>query len=765
MSHRCLWYRTPPTRWDEGLPIGNGVLAAMVCGEQTRDRLALNHEWFWEGKYRDRDFEPRWERLDEVRQLFFAGQVLEAGTLSNEILGGGGGTSGVPSRVDSYQPLGDLRLDFAGAPSDYRRELDLDEAVCTVYHRAGETQVVRQYLAHAAHPVWVVRLTAPGGGNFTVDLSLGRTDDPQGRIEPWTEALSFGFSGAIEGGVIFAVEARVVAVEANALSPATTGAGLRVEECRALTLLLAAAVSLDDSDPTVACRAQFAGVPTGWEELRATHVAEHQRRFGRVSLDLGAGPEDLPTDERLARLKQGGADPALTALYFDLGRYLLLASSWGCEVPANLQGKWNEDLDPAWDCDLHQDVNLQMNYWPAEVCNLAECTTPLFAFLERCVPYGRVAARKLYNCEGLWLPIQTDPWGRGTPESFGWDVWIGAGAWLSQHFWWRYEYGLDEAFLRERAYPFLKEVAAFYQAYLVRDPQGRLVPVPSQSPENYFVGGTTPVSLCVGASMDLELIWDCLTHCLRASERLGVDEDLRPVWRQILADLPPLRIGRWGQLQEWLEDYEEGEPGHRHLSHLVGLYPGEQITAEDTPELFEAARVSLHRRLAQGGGHTGWSRAWVICCSARLREGDAAYQHLKALLTDQSTISLLDLHPPRIFQIEGNLGATAGMAEILLQSYRGVIRLLPALPAAWPSGQVRGLVARGGFELDLHWAEGALRRAALRARHDLPCRLAWPADQPLTVTCAGQPVSVTREDAGTVSWPCAAGAEYELTPG
>ncbi len=836
---RRLWYRKPAQEWMAGLPIGNGKLAAMELGTVPRERIALNHEWLWRGRNREREVEaPGAETggaavLPEIRRLFFEGKVLEAGTLAKEALGGLGGVSGLPNRVDAYQPLGNLWINLPpGRVSDYRRELDLERGLVTVEYRSDLALLRREILARAVYPVIAVRLTVPEGGALPgVDLALTRVEDPECALSPWVEEKAMGFLGEFPEGVRFAVEARVFAE--GTLTPAQGRAALHLANAAEALILLSAEVSLNGRDPGARCRDQLTEVPTEdtgweacatgrstpWERLLATHVQEHGRRFGRVSLRLGgtrevaldlsggeagkpallgtqarkpalrgtqarkpalrgtqagepaletqarkpAAPEELPTDERLAALRAGGQDEDLLALYFDYGRYLLIASSWGAELPANLQGKWNEELHPPWECDLHHDVNLQMNYWPAEVCNLAECTGPLFDHIERFVPHARVAARTLYGCAGVWFPIQTDPWGRATPESRGWDVWIGAAAWLAQHMWWRYEWGRDEQFLRERAYPFLKEVAAFYQTYLVRDPQGRLVPVPSQSPENRSVGGTEPVSLCVAATMDLQLIWDALTHAIRASEILGVDEELRGAWRRILEEIPPLQIGKWGQLQEWLEDYEEVEPGHRHISHLFGLYPGEQITREAMPEIFAAARASLERRLAHSGGHTGWSRAWTVCCFARLGDGEAAHEHLRRLVSDYATDSLLDLHPPRIFQIDGNLGGTAGVAEMLLQSHGGVIRLLPALPSAWPEGKVTGLCARGGFEVDIEWAGGKPARVVVRSQKGEVCRLAAEGAE-VSVPCGGEPVEVRRVG-GVVEWETEAGREYEVRMG
>ena len=405
-----------------------------------------------------------------------------------------------------------------------------------------------------------------------------------------------------------------------------------------------------------------------------------------------------------------------------------------------------------------------MSYWPAEVFSLPECVEPLFDHIERFMPHGRKVARALYNCRGVFLPIQTDPWGRATPESHGWDVWTGAAAWLAQHMWWRWEFAQDENFLRNRAYPFIKAVAEFYEDYLVSDPaSGHLVPVPSQSPENTFVGGTWPVSLCVAATMDLELIHDALTHAIEASELLGVDEQMRPRWREILSQLPPLQIGRHGQLQEWLEDYEEAEPGHRHVSHLFALFPGDQLSPETQPALTAAARVSLERRLAAKGGHTGWSRAWTVCLWARLREGDQAYHNLIRLLCDWTTDSLLDLHPPAIFQIDGNFGGLAGIGQMLLQSHSGVLRILPALPGAWDSGKAAGLRARGGFAVNIVWQGGRAQHVRIRSLCGRPCRLSCTAAADASLRSDGEAIAPRRVDESTIEWPTSPGQTYELT--
>jgi len=763
-----LWYTTPPRDWLDGLPVGTGRLAAMVLGTHKRERIALNHEWLWTGLHRFRDLPEVNDRLPAVRALLLRGEYEAGARAANEAFGGGGGRSGRPCRVDSYQPAGDLFLEFPhGAVYDYRRELDLDRARATVSYRClgsgtwRRGRLTREVVAHLAEDLILVRVTLDGHP-FDCVIGLERGYEAGCELEAASAPDRVTLRGQIRNGVGFDVQARVWRQGGNA-EPLAGGKLLLTDMTE---LLLAVNIGVDARGKRAADEAArtLTGTPD-WGALLETHEREHRRHFGGMRLELPLEEPSCPTDERLRRARAGQPDPALPLLYFHYGRYLLCASSATASLPANLQGKWNEDLEPPWNCDYHHDVNLQMAYWIAEPAGMQAYTEALFQHLERFVPHAREAARALYGCRGICLPIQTDAWGRATPESYGWAVWIGAAAWLAQHLWWHWEYGQDREFLRTRAYPFFKEVAAFYEDYLMPDASGTLQIVPSQSPENRFTGGgPLPVSLGVSATMDVLLAAEAFRYAMTAAEELGIEPERVAVWRRMRDRLPPLKIGHHGQLQEWNEDFDEVEPGHRHFSHLIGLYPGDAWDPERTPDLWKAAAVALDRRLAAGGGHTGWSRAWVACLMARLGRAEAAWEHLNRLVLDFATDTLLDLHPPRIFQIDGNLGGAAAVVEMLLQSQGGLLRLLPALPAAWPAGEAAGLRARGGFTVGFRWAGGQLVEATIEAAVTGTCRIADPKPDWRVSDQAGQPVPATRRGRELV-FPVAAGAVYRVVAG
>jgi alpha-L-fucosidase 2 len=755
-----LWYNQPAEQWVEALPIGNGRLGAMDFGGVAQAHYQINEDSLWTGGPHDYARPGAVKHLPEIRRLLFEGKQKEAEELA------GSEFMSQPLGQMAYQPLGDVEIEFSGHEEfiDYYRGLDLETATATTWYMVDGTVFTRQAFASFPDQAIVIRLSCDQAKKLSfiaklsspqTDIKIESPDDKSNMLTGRVRDNGNQRAGSPKGQMKFA--ARLACLESDG-QVSSTDAGVEVKDASYATLVLTAATNYKNfrdisGDSVARSEADLKKLEgKNFKLLHDTHVGDHQKLFNRVALELdGPDGSDIPTDDRVLLSKEK-SDPQLAALLFHYGRYLLIASSRVGDQPANLQGIWNDQMSPPWDSKYTTNINAEMNYWPAEVCNLGDCAEPLFAAMEELAQSGAVVAKEHYGARGWVLHHNFDLW-RGTAPINASDhgIWPTGGAWLCQHLWWHYQFNGDKEFLKERAYPLMKGAAEFFVDTLIEDPRTPekwLISGPSNSPEQ---GG-----LVLGPTMDHQIIRDLFANTSAAADELGIDPEFSAELKSLRERIAPNKIGQHGQLQEWLEDVDDPNNRHRHVSHLWGIFPGDEINPA-TPELFNAAKKSLEMR---GDGGTGWSLAWKINLWARLRDGDHSHKILDNLLTLTGSPkakhggggvypNLFDAHPP--FQIDGNFGATSGICEMLVQSQLStddgttIVDLLPALPSVWPKGNVTGLRTRDGYEVDLTWENGKLNGCQLHSTLGKPVVVRYGDQERRIELAKGHAISLNAE--------------------
>ena len=727
-----LWYKQPANEWMKALPIGNGRLSGMIYGKGNTEIIALNEITMWSGQYdENQNVVCGKEKLAQIRQHFFDGNPIE---------GNGAATNGFSSKAHSFGthlPVGDLKLKFGHYDrkmKDYVRSLDLESAVASVSYEYNDVNYFKEYICSNPDQALVINLTAdkPQSISFEMTLNLLRQAD----IKPSENGLEFtgkvSFPNLGPGGVNFIGKIQVIAKNGNVENDTRCDKEqvLLVRDADEVKIIIDIRTDYNTPEYKEICATTVERAGSkAFEQLKADHVSDHAKLFSRVALSLGTSEKaHLPTDVRWQQIKQGTPDPGLDALFFQYGRYLLIASSReNSPLPANLQGIWNDNLacNMGWTCDYHLDINTEQNYWAANLGNLAECNVPWFNYIRDLSVHGEETARKAYGSPGWVVHTVSNAWGyTGIGEGMAWSMFSASTAWLTSHLWTHYEYTQDKEFLRNEGYPIIKKAAEFFFDYMVENPHnGYLMTGPSNSPENTFKFQGWELAMSMMTTADRVLVYELYNSCIQASEILDVDADFRNNLKQALTKFPPLKIGKNGGIQEWFEDYEDAHPNHRHATHLLSLYPFAQISLEKTPDLAKAAKKTIENKLnAEGWEDVEFSRANSALFYARLKEAENAYKNFRALLTDLTRENLFTMSPAGIagapydiFIFDGNEAGAAAVAEMLVQGHEGYIEFLPALPSAWKDGYAKGLCIPGGAEIDIEWKNGVVEKAALKA--------------------------------------------------